>query len=318
MEHAELFISTCQRSKLVSRLLRGFIIAEVRFRLSTTNLTTLYTPPLRKLVNEARQLAPARVGKRPAPDEQILALLKTAARAFLARVIGLAGICRPPFSFCVYTLCCVTDSLCLPRRTFELLLHWDFVFVFTWVSGYNFIGCSVILNIARRLRVKLSRPWLARVSRRCHCHECLQSCTVNFAESAQQQQRPWGHSVRRVSATGTMYTRLNWCFNRSCRTDATIYVFSQSATDGLPCLARKPFGENSVKSHWEGTATLGKEVNPGQCLLCEAWLCENTQLKLRPGTKNFSTATQWGKELGSWWIPFYSGDLTDSDTPDVR
>lgn len=123
VEHTELFVSTCQRSKLVSRLLRGSIIAEVRFRLSTTNLTTLYTPPLRKLVNEARQLAPARVGKRPAPDEQILALLKTAARAFLARDIGLAGICRPPFSFCVYTLCCVTDSSCVPGRTFELLLH---------------------------------------------------------------------------------------------------------------------------------------------------------------------------------------------------
>ena len=101
VEHTELFISTCQRSKLVSRLLRGFIVAEVRFRLSTTNLTTLYTLPLRKLVNEARQPAPARVGKRPAPDEQIVALLKTAARAFLARLIGLAGICRPPFSFCV-------------------------------------------------------------------------------------------------------------------------------------------------------------------------------------------------------------------------
>lgn len=31
--------------------------------------------------------------------------------------------------------------------------------------------------------------------------------------------------------------------------DATTYVFSQSATGRPPCLARKPFGENSVKSH---------------------------------------------------------------------
>ena len=105
-----------------------------------------------------------------------LALHKTTARALLACVIGLAGICRPTFSFCVYTLCRVTEDVRV-----RVVSWFNEISCFQRALRYNFVVRYWIVLV--RLMPFLSRfelSWPVRCQRL-----WLQPCAVNLAESAQ-------------------------------------------------------------------------------------------------------------------------------------